>query len=108
MYSLKPSEYFHRQCWVGATNTDALGWASSDDRERLGFDRLMWGSDYPHMESKWPHTRETLKGLMKGIPENEVKAMVSGNAVSCYSIDTSKLESTAERIGPRVAEIVTS
>ncbi len=108
MYSLKPSEYFHRQCWVGATNTDALGWASSDDRERLGFDRLMWGSDYPHMESKWPHTKETLQGLMKGIPENEVRAMISDNAVTCYSLDTSRLAPVAERVGPLVDEIVSA
>jgi hypothetical protein len=106
MYSLKPSEYFHRQCYVGATNTDALGWATSDDRDRLGFDRLMWGSDYPHMESKWPHTKETLQGLMKGIPENEVRAMVGGNAIDCYSIDASRLAPVVDRIGPLVEEIV--
>lgn len=106
MYSLKPSEYFYRQCWVGATNTDALGWASQNDLERLGYQKLMWGSDYPHMESHWPHTKETLKGLMKGLPENEVKAMVCDNAVTCYSIDTTKLEATAERVGPQVEDIV--
>ncbi len=67
MYSIKPSEYFFRQCWIGATNTDALGWVTSGDRETLGSGRLMWGSDYPHMESAWPQTREKLRDLMKGI-----------------------------------------
>ena len=106
MYSIKPSEYFFRQCWLGATNTDALGWASSGDREALGFGRLMWGSDYPHMESAWPQTREKLRTLMKGIAEDEVKAMVGGNAIECYGIDRGSLASTVQRIGPSTEEII--
>ena len=108
MFSMKPSEYFYRQCWIGATNTDALGWASSEDRDALGFDRLMWGSDYPHMESAWPETREKLRNLMKGIPEDQVKAMIGTNAVDCYRLDAAKLQPTADRIGPMLDEIVTA
>jgi hypothetical protein len=106
MYSLKPSEYFHRQCWVGATNTDALGWCTSDQRDALGTDRIMWGSDYPHMESAWPETRSRLREIVKGIDEDEVRAMVGGNAVRCYGIDADALAPTVEKIGPTVDEIV--
>jgi predicted TIM-barrel fold metal-dependent hydrolase len=107
MYSIKPSEYFHRQCWLGATNTDALGWCTSEQRERLGTDRIMWGSDYPHMESAWPESRDRLREIVKGIDEDEVKAMVGYNAVECYGIDVDALAPTIERIGPTVDEIVT-
>jgi predicted TIM-barrel fold metal-dependent hydrolase len=107
MFSLTPSEYFHRQCWIGATNTDALGWATSDDIAKLGTGRLMWGSDYPHMESKWPHTRETLRDLMKGIDEPAVEAMVAGNAIEAYGLDPSRLRPIADRIGPAREEIIT-
>ena len=31
-----------------------------ETRHQLGIDKLMWGSDYPHMEGCWPHTLETL------------------------------------------------
>lgn len=106
MYSLTPSEYFHRQCWIGATNTDALGWVTSEDRDALGTDRLMWGSDYPHMESAWPETREKLRILMKGSTEDEVKDMVGRNAIDCYSLDAAALQPIASRIGPAVDEIV--
>ena len=70
---------------------------------RSGIDRLMWGSDYPHMESAWPQTREKLRILMKGITEDEVKAMVGRNAVDCYSLDIGRLQPIADRIGPRSA-----
>jgi predicted TIM-barrel fold metal-dependent hydrolase len=106
MYSCKPSEYFKRQCWVGATNTDALGWVSPEQRDQIGCDRLMWGSDYPHMESAWPLTRQRLHDLVKGIPEDDVRAIVAGNAVRCYGLDADRLQSIADRIGPEVGEIV--
>jgi predicted TIM-barrel fold metal-dependent hydrolase len=105
MFSLKPSEYFHRQCYVGATYTDALGWVDEGQREQLG-NRIMWGSDYPHMESAWPHTRDKLHDLVKGIPEDEVRALVAGNAIECYSLDEARLQAVADRIGPMVDEIV--
>lgn len=108
MFSLKPSEYFHRQCWIGATNTDALGWVTSEQRAALGTDRLMWGSDYPHMESAWPQTREKLRELVKGIEPEGVKAIIGGNAVDCYSLDVNGLAPTAERIGPTASEIISS
>jgi len=108
MFALKPSEYFYRQCWIGATNTDALGWATSEERVSLGYDRLMWGSDYPHMESAWPQTREKLRDLMKGIPEDQVKAMIGGNAIEAYSLDAGNLAPIAQRVGPEADEIITS
>jgi predicted TIM-barrel fold metal-dependent hydrolase len=72
----------------------------------LGFEGLMWGSDYPHIESAWPKTREKLSELMKGIPENEAKAMIAGNAVECYGLDVSKLAPTVQRMGPQSGEII--
>jgi predicted TIM-barrel fold metal-dependent hydrolase len=108
MFSIKPSEYFQRQVWIGATNTDALGWVSPEDLEYLGYKKLMWGSDYPHMESFWPHTRETLRGLLKGIPDYQARAIVADNAIECYSLDRTKLETVAARIGPAPDEIITT
>jgi hypothetical protein len=58
------------------------------------------------MESAWPHTREKLHDLVKGIREDDVRAIVGGNAVNCYSLDASKLQPIADEIGPTVDEIV--
>jgi predicted TIM-barrel fold metal-dependent hydrolase len=106
MFSIMPSEYFRRQCYVGATYTDALGWVDEQQRAQIGVDRIMWGSDYPHMESAWPHTREKLHELMKGIPEEEVRAIVAGNAIECYDLDAAPLQTIADRIGPTLDEII--
>jgi predicted TIM-barrel fold metal-dependent hydrolase len=108
MYSLKPSEYFHRNCAIGATYTEALGWVPPEQREILGYKSLMWGSDYPHMESAWPHTKEKLRELMVGIDPGEAKAMIGGNAVETYKLDAAKLAKIAERIGPPTTEILSN
>ena len=35
-----------------------------------GYQNVMWGSDYPHMEGTYGHTQETLHGLFDGVPDD--------------------------------------
>jgi predicted TIM-barrel fold metal-dependent hydrolase len=101
--SLTPTEYFQRNVWLGAT---LISRPELDMRHLIGVKRLMWGSDYPHLESHWPHTREKLRDVMKGIAEDEVRAMVGGNAVDAYSLDVDELMPVVKRVGPAAREIV--
>jgi predicted TIM-barrel fold metal-dependent hydrolase len=84
-----------------------MGWTTPEQRAFLGYENLMWGSDYPHIESAWPQTRARLRDVMAGIAASEVEAMVGGNAVGVYGLDPGALARTVERIGPRPDEIVT-
>jgi predicted TIM-barrel fold metal-dependent hydrolase len=102
--SLKPSEYFARQCWIGSSIISPPEIAM---RHQIGLSRIMWGWDYPHIESAdWLSPRENLRSLMQGVPEGELRAMLAGNAVEAYRLDAAKLAGIAARIGPQVAEIV--
>ena len=102
---LTPSEYFQRQVWLGAT---LISRPELELRHAIGVPKLMWGSDYPHLESHWPHTREKLREVMQGIPEAEVVAMVGTNAVEAYKLDAAQLMPIAEKIGPALGEVVSS
>jgi predicted TIM-barrel fold metal-dependent hydrolase len=102
--SQKPSDYYRRQVWLGAT---LLSRPELEQRYEIGVDRIMWGSDFPHIESHWPHARERLRDLMKGLPEGEVRAMVSENAVRAYDLDVGALQPVVDRIGPRKSEVIT-
>ncbi len=75
-------------------------------RYDIGVDKLMWGSDYPHYEGTWHHTREKLHAAFGGVPEAEVRLMVGENALRCYSyaFDREKLAPISERVGPKVGE----
>jgi predicted TIM-barrel fold metal-dependent hydrolase len=35
--------------------------------QHMGYDNVMWGSDYPHMEGTYGHTQETLRELFAGV-----------------------------------------
>ncbi|HUY86766.1 MAG TPA: amidohydrolase family protein, partial [Acidimicrobiales bacterium] len=56
--TMLPSEYFDRNCFIGASNTKRreLGM-----RYEIGVDNILWGNDFPHPEGTWPATREWLK-----------------------------------------------
>jgi predicted TIM-barrel fold metal-dependent hydrolase len=98
----KPSEYWATNCWVGAsfmTRDDAV------DRELIGIDRIMWGSDFPHEEGTFPFTREALANTYSGMDPAEVSRMVGGNAAGVYGFDLDHLDPIAAQVGPEVAQV---
>lgn len=101
--SLKPSEYFRRQCWIGSS---IVSRPEIELRHAIGVDKMMWGWDYPHIESDdWLTPRDNLRSVMKGVPEGELRAILAGNAVAAYGLDIDTLLPIAERVGPRLGEI---
>jgi len=95
--SMKPSEYFRRNVFLGAS---CMPRREAELRREIGLENIMWGSDYPHPEGSWPTTREQMVDAFHGIPEDELAAMLGGNAVRCYGFDTEKLAPLVARIGP--------
>jgi predicted TIM-barrel fold metal-dependent hydrolase len=73
-------------------------------RYQIGVDNIMWGSDYPHPEGTWPYTREQMRETFHGLPEEELAAMLGGNAIGLYGFDRDALARVAERIGPQRLE----
>ncbi|MFF1375133.1 amidohydrolase family protein [Streptomyces sp. NPDC058308] len=97
-----PSEVWRESCFVGASfmrpHEAAL-------RERIGLDKIMWGSDYPHDEGTYPYSREGLRISYAGLPREEIAAMVGGNAARVYGFDLERLGKIAARVGPTVQEL---
>jgi len=51
---LKPSEYFRRQCFVGAEEEHGLNHVVA----QIGDDNIVWSTDYPHWDSDYPRAVE--------------------------------------------------
>ncbi|MFP6639446.1 MAG: amidohydrolase family protein [Myxococcota bacterium] len=100
--SLRPSEYFERQCFIGASFLPAH---EGKERHRVGVDKLMWGSDYPHMEGTWPHTMDSLRETFSGYPEDEARKILGTTAAEVYGFDLDILGPVGEKIGPALSEI---
>jgi predicted TIM-barrel fold metal-dependent hydrolase len=99
---LQPSEYFARQCHIGAS---FIRPAEVPLRHVVGIDRIMWGSDYPHKEASFPFTSEALRASFAGVPYDEAAALLGGNAAKLYGFDLDALRPIADRIGPRVGDV---
>jgi predicted TIM-barrel fold metal-dependent hydrolase len=90
--SLKPSEYWRRQCVVQAM---FLTPRDVDARHVIGIENMTWGSDYPHYEGSYPKSIGHLQKLLKDVPEDEVRALLSGNAARIYGFDMAELDAVA-------------
>jgi predicted TIM-barrel fold metal-dependent hydrolase len=97
-----PSEYFRRNVWMAASFPSPVEAAS---RHAIGPDRFLWGSDYPHDESSWPHTREALRRAFADASTDELRQVLGGNAAEVFGFDLDTLAPIAERVGPTIDEL---
>lgn len=102
MLTLKPSEYFARNCYVGVSFPNPT---EARAMRNVGLDRVMWGSDYPHDESTYPHTTEGLRRAFAEWDPAEVRQVVTENCAAVYGFDAAVLDPIAARVGPTVAEV---
>jgi predicted TIM-barrel fold metal-dependent hydrolase len=105
----RPSEYFERQCHLGAS---LFSRAEAQARHEIGVGRIMIGADYPHHEGTWgvgPGTVEYLRATIgaAGVPLDEARGMIGGNAADLYRLNVAELRKVAEQIGPSVDELLT-
>ena len=100
--SMRPSEYFDRNCYIGASNTRRRELAR---RYEIGIGNIMWGNDFPHPEGTWPHTKEWLSKAFSDIPVDETQQILGSNAAECYHFDTKALQPLTARFGPTPEEL---
>ena len=99
---LKPSEYFARNCFVGVSFPSP---GEAKAMRKLGLDRVMWGSDYPHHESTYPYTTEGLRLAFSDWAVDDVRQVTSRTVAGVYDFDISALTPIADRVGPLVDEV---
>jgi len=86
-FELLPSEQWYRQGFVaGMFERDELA-----ARHKIGVESLTWGSDFPHVEGTYPHTRAHLARLFKDVSEVETHKILAENAARIFGFDLAKL-----------------
>ena len=100
--SLRPSEYWQRQCHVGAS---FLRPTETEVVRQIGVGNVMWGSDYPHVEGSHPHTDEHLRLTFGQMTEDETTMLLTTNAARLYKFDIEKLRPLAEQFCPTKAHV---
>ena len=83
--SLQPSEYFARQCYVSFEPEE---WNLAPCAEKLGVDRILWASDYPHPEYH-SGVLDDLRARLAPLAAEDQQRILGGNAVDCYRLPLS-------------------
>ena len=75
-----PGDYM-REFFYFTFITDMYG---IQNRDRIGYEHMLWSNDYPHITSDWPMSWKTVNAQFAGVPAEERHAMLAGNAVDLY------------------------
>ncbi len=79
-----PSHYFHKNVYLTFVDEPDV---YRHAKERLGIDNIMWSSDYPHPVSSWPRSHSIVGEMFDGIPGDDRRKIVSGNATRVWNLD---------------------
>jgi predicted TIM-barrel fold metal-dependent hydrolase len=84
-----PSDFFRRNVFMSFQD-DKRGLA---ERHLIGVNSLMWGSDYPHTESTFPHSAAVLEEIFDSlaVTEEERTMIAHDNACSLNHFDPAKI-----------------
>jgi len=80
--SMRPSEYFARQCYVSFEPEE---WNLAPAAEKLGSDRILWASDYPHPEYH-PGVVDDIRERIATLGPDDQTRILGANAVDCYGL----------------------
>jgi predicted TIM-barrel fold metal-dependent hydrolase len=83
--SMLPSEYMRRQCWISFDPDEAM-MRTTAQSPLVGADRIIWASDYPHPDAKFPGVTEELAEALDGLTFDQKQQITSHSAMALYGI----------------------
>jgi predicted TIM-barrel fold metal-dependent hydrolase len=82
---MDPSDYFRRQCWI-SFDADESTLAFTANSPLVGADRIVWASDYPHPDAKFPGTTDELYESIEPLTEEQQRQIAGQSAVTLYDL----------------------
>jgi predicted TIM-barrel fold metal-dependent hydrolase len=96
---MPPSAYFKRQCFISIEPDEA---PARHTIEEFGCDQLVFSTDYPHGDSKYPHAVESF--LTLSLSAEEKRKILWDNCARFYGAAelVSKSETTDKQSAPQL------
>jgi len=82
--SLKPSEYFARQCAISSDPEDVL---IDFAIESVGSDHVFWASDFPHPDAEFPGAVDEFLEKAEKVAESDLRAVLWDTPVRFYGLE---------------------
>jgi predicted TIM-barrel fold metal-dependent hydrolase len=57
-----------------------------EERHHVGVDRIMFATDFPHIENEWPNSRPIIDKIYADIPDEDRRRIWAGNAVEFFHL----------------------
>jgi predicted TIM-barrel fold metal-dependent hydrolase len=80
----KPVQEYWRQNMWASFMVDPLG---LDQIDQIGVDRVMWAADYPHNESTFGYSQQSVKAVVEAVGPDAAAKIVSTNIKTFLGID---------------------
>jgi predicted TIM-barrel fold metal-dependent hydrolase len=80
--TIPPSELYRSNVF-GCLLDDTVG---IELRHRIGIDHILFESDFPHADSKWPCSRAYAADLLADVPDDEAHRMIELNARELFRL----------------------
>lgn len=80
-YLLKPSEMFHRQCYLTAWYDPV-----KINVRHVGIGNVLWATNFPAANSTWPDTQAFVEKCFVGMTNEEKEQILRGNAAKLYGM----------------------
>jgi predicted TIM-barrel fold metal-dependent hydrolase len=78
-----PSDFMHSNIWVSFIEDPTFVRV----RDSIGYERALWGSDFPHAEATFPNSASIISRMFDGVPDDERIAMTRTNVMKLYGFD---------------------
>ena len=78
----KPSEYFHRQCWISFDPDETTLPAMI---KHCGAEKFLWASDFPHFDAS-PEPVKEVKEAVAALPVSVQQKILGDNAAEAYQL----------------------
>ncbi len=92
--SLTPSEYFQRNCVISFDPGERTMGAMA---ELAGDGNLIWASDFPHSDAKYPGVVDELMESVGHLPDDRARKILGTNAARVYGIEAELAKREAMR-----------
>jgi len=83
--TMKPSEYFRRQCFI-SFDPDESTLAFTAEHPLVGAERIIWASDYPHPDAKFPGVVAELEESTEALTTAQRARIFGKNASELYHL----------------------
>jgi predicted TIM-barrel fold metal-dependent hydrolase len=87
----RPSDFVRQHILFSVQHVERV---AIELRHHLGVDRVMFATDFPHIECDWPNTRPFAERLLAGLPGEEAFKIAAGNVLRYFRLEDTPMGRT--------------